>query len=385
MRIGLFSSEFPSKPPFEIDSQHRWGGLGEVVYHLSLALEDLGHEVYVFSSNVDDYMKHREGQLTVIRFSSTETFWNANISLSQLTSPLNYDLDVVHAHGNLPSGVLSAVAYSKIRKEPVIITIHGDVPKDEGTLPRRILNKSYAPVLKKLLSQANRVTTVSSGYLHRSELLEGVKQCVDTIPNGVHFPERSLDQRTSRTDLGLSDNAFYVLYLGSVIDRKNPGLLVEAVSELADPYPHLRAIVAGEGHARKRLHEEVEKNGLANHFEFPGFVSEERKCFYFSAADLFYSVSSDESFGLAQLEAAACSTPSLVSPLPCFTDRVEHGRNGYVVENDVESVISTLATLLDQPEEIEPVGKRARELAESYRWKEIAREYEKIYNSMASE
>ena len=54
MRIGIFTTLFPYKKPFKGVSagteNYIRGGVGEVVYNLSLKLAQLGHEIYVFTT-----------------------------------------------------------------------------------------------------------------------------------------------------------------------------------------------------------------------------------------------------------------------------------------------------------------------------------------------
>jgi glycosyltransferase involved in cell wall biosynthesis len=111
----------------------------------------------------------------------------------------------------------------------------------------------------------------------------------------------------------------YFLYVGSVTERKNLALLVEAYRLLPESY-RLPVLVVGNGKAYKKyVMELLQGYGLSEHFWWLA-VSDNRqlKQFYRQAKGLIYP-SLYEGFGLPVVEAHFCRTPvitSNVSSLP---------------------------------------------------------------------
>ena len=62
--------------------------------------------------------------------------------------------------------------------------------------------------------------------------------------------------------------------------------------------------------------------------EFPGFVSEEEKLQLFRRAWVHVLTSPKEGWGITNLEAAACGTPTVASDSPGLRDSVVDGRDG---------------------------------------------------------
>ncbi|MBK8284626.1 MAG: glycosyltransferase [Ahniella sp.] len=55
-----------------------------------------------------------------------------------------------------------------------------------------------------------------------------------------------------------------------------------------------------------------------------------------------------ETFGLAPLESMSCGAVPIVSNLPCFTEYLSAGENGWVVDYQDTNPVSTLANTLVQ-------------------------------------
>lgn len=152
---------------------------------------------------------------------------------------------------------------------------------------------------------------------------------VHTVPNGIDARRFRFDpaQRSAvRARLGISPHAFVVGGVGRLVPGKRFETLVRAVSVLPDA--HL--LIAGDGPERESLEAVVSALGAADRvhllgecegtaaaggsgggWEVPGVLA---------AMDVFVSTSSEESFGLAVLEALASGLPALYVTCPAVED-----------------------------------------------------------------
>jgi glycosyltransferase involved in cell wall biosynthesis len=79
--------------------------------------------------------------------------------------------------------------------------------------------------------------------------------------------------------------------------------------------------------------------------------------------------SSKEGWGISNLEAAACGTPSVASDAPGLRESVQHGRTGVLVPHgDVGALAEAIDGLLRDHESRERMGRQARTFAEGYTW-----------------
>ena len=96
---------------------------------------------------------------------------------------------------------------------------------------------------------------------------------------------------------------------------------------------------------------------------------------YYSAMDVFCSLSYREGFGLVVIEAAAMGLPGIVTDVPGQVDTIEDGVDGWSVPaQNAEKVITTITHCIDNPEEIRAFGENARIKVENkYEQKELFR------------
>jgi len=84
-----------------------------------------------------------------------------------------------------------------------------------------------------------------------------------------------------------------------------------------------------------------------------------------------------EGWGISNLEAAACGTPTIASDVPGLRDSVVDGRSGFLVPHgDVEILSRRIEELLEDDEKRARMGQGARSFAEGFSWDASARAME---------
>jgi glycosyltransferase involved in cell wall biosynthesis len=132
----------------------------------------------------------------------------------------------------------------------------------------------------------------------------------------AHFfepPERA----AARARLGVADDAFLVVGMGTLVEHRRFEELVEAVSMLRED-PHLQALIAGSDHEdpayADRLAARIRAEGLGERVSLPrASLSDAELMDTYVAADLFVILSERYGWGLAPLEALASGTPVILS------------------------------------------------------------------------
>ncbi len=96
---------------------------------------------------------------------------------------------------------------------------------------------------------------------------------------------------------------------------------------------------------------------------FTGFINNVPK--YYSALDVFASLSYREGFGLVVIEAAAMAVPGIVTDVIGQRDTIEHLKTGYSVPgHDVDHVVKAMNFFINHPEKAEEMGINARRTVE---------------------
>ena len=194
---------------------------------------------------------------------------------------------------------------------------------------------------------------------------------IEIVPNGVDLsvlsplaPEERFLEPT-------------LLYLGRLKRYKRIDLLLKAVASLVERGRPCRLLVAGRGDDRPRLEALSESLGLTQHVEFLGLVSEVEKRELLRRCWINLLTSVKEGWGISNLEAAACGTPTIASDVPGLRDSVVDGRTGYLVPHgDVGILSRRIEELLGDKKKRARLGQCARSFAEGFGWDASARAIE---------
>lgn len=167
------------------------------------------------------------------------------------------------------------------------------------------------------------------------------------------------------------------LYLGRLKRYKGVDLILRAIANLANEGVPARLIVAGRGEYLEALRSLAAELGLSDRVDFVGFVTEEQKRRLFRQVWANVFPSPKEGWGITNLEAAACSTPTIASDSPGLRESVRHEQTGILVPHgDIPALTEALRRLARSAEEVRRLGERAREFALGFSWDRAAQETE---------
>lgn len=126
-----------------------------------------------------------------------------------------------------------------------------------------------------------------------------------------------------------------VVYAGRHISEKRVPALLPALARARERLPELRAEIYGDGPERARVLAEIDRLGLGDVVDAPGFVADERVHEALRTALCLVLPSSREGYGLVVVETAARGTPSVVvaGEDNAATELIEEGVNGVVARS----------------------------------------------------
>jgi glycosyltransferase involved in cell wall biosynthesis len=187
----------------------------------------------------------------------------------------------------------------------------------------------------------DHIIAASPGTADRLRETLGDQASVTVAPNGIDFDAiRSAYAYAVPSDL---------VAVGRLLDHKRIDLLLDVVARLhADGIP-VTCRVIGDGPERETLHGQAEKLGIDHAVDFRHDVAEQKDLYAFvKAAKVFVSVSEREGFGIAVLEALACSIPVVTTSAPdnLAQHLVARSAFGTVCEPSAESVATALKRLV---------------------------------------
>ena len=348
----------------------RYGGPIVAVHGLCKALAARGHDVDVFTTNVDGdgVLDVPVGEpvamdgVNVRYFPSTfpRLYWSPAMRTQLAAAVKTYDVVHIHAVFLWPG----AAAAHAARKAgiPYLISPRGML------VPELIRQKSR--VVKTLwLGLVERRGFAGASGIHFTSQLEwddakrvGLPLPSPFVaPNGIDLEPRPAVSRDDRT----------LVHLGRINWKKGLDRVIAVLPDL----PGVRFVVAGndEEDLTPRLRELAQKCGVADRVEFPGPVYGTAKNELLARAALFVLVSTSENFGNAVLEALAMETPVVLSRGVGLADDVVRAGAGVIGLESIEE-------LLRDAERRAEMGRKGRALVESrFSWPRVAEEMEEAY------
>jgi glycosyltransferase involved in cell wall biosynthesis len=194
---------------------------------------------------------------------------------------------------------------------------------------------------------------------------------ITVIPNGVDLARYRPDPGTDRFAMPT------LLYLGRLKRYKRVDLPIRALARLREAGVAARLVIAGAGDHDGALRALTAELGLEDAVDFRGFVSEEEKLELFRRAWVHVLTSPKEGWGITNLEAAACGTPTVASDSPGLRDSVAHGQTGFLVPHgQVDVLAARLRSLIEDPTLRAQLGANARVFAQRFTWDQAAADTE---------
>ena len=176
-----------------------------------------------------------------------------------------------------------------------------------------------------------------------------------------------------------------IVYVGRLRRYKGIDLVLKAVAQLRAEGLDVRFLVVGQGDDRARLERVAADLALGNRVTFRGFVSEEEKVRLLRSAWVNVYPSPKEGWGITNVEAAACGTPSVASDSPGLRESVLDGQTGLLVTHDrVEAWSGALRRLISDEDLRNSMGTRAVEHSGRFTWEATTGELEDILRMSAS-
>ncbi len=233
--------------------------------------------------------------------------------------------------------------------------------------------------------RAALVTAVSESV--RQQLLDDrlLPDRVITIPNGIDLRPVDEARPLPRAQLGLREGNQVLLFAGRLVQQKGVDVLIQAAASLADLWPRLHLLIAGDGRDRQPLEAMARRKLISERVSFLGRRDDVPQLM--KAADIIVMPSRWEGLPLALLEAMTAGRAIVATNVEGNRDVLVDGESALMVPSENPTALaSAISRLLADPQLRAKLGKAAETRARrDYSAARMATQYGVLYEEMAQQ
>ena len=370
----------------------RYGGPIRTVHALCRALAAQGHDVHVFTTNVDGPGDSPVPLLQTVDLEGVKVTYFPSRRLRRIywSPPMRQALnrqiagfDAVHLHAVYLWPTLAGAQAARARNVPYVMSPRGMLVPELMRRKSRWLKAAWIALVERSnLEHAAAIHATSSVEARHIAGFGWKLPAIVTIPHGVDDPPDFSGESPSKDVADAIAGVAPVLALGRISWEKGLDRLISALP-LA---PAARVVIAGDdadGHAAY-LSSEARRCGVADRVTILArHVAGADKEALFGAARIFAMTSLSENFGLAAFEAMRRGVPVLTTADVGMSEIVREAGAGSVVEPVPEAIAQGLNALLEDAGQSRTMGEKGRALViDQYGWATIARRMAALYSSI---
>lgn len=355
------------------------GGSGIVATELGHELALKGHEIHFITYEVPFRLRLAEPN---IYFHEVEIHPYDLFKYPDYALPLavkmaavaeRHQLDILHVHYAIPHATSAFLAKQILGtiKPRVITTLHGT----DITLVGR--DPAYFKIVKFSIENSCGVTAVSKSLCEQTHQYFNIQHPIEVIPNffiprDEYHGSKPLRSKYVRLDEKL------LIHSSNFRPVKRAEDVIQ-IFALVRKKIKAKLLLLGTGSGLEEVRKKVRELDLETDVYFVGKSRDVDP--YIASADLFLLPSSQESFGLAALEAMAYGVPVIASNVGGLPELIENGKTGFLeTVGSIEAMSEDAIRLLTDQSLYHAISQNAKKIAsEKYSVAKILPLYEAYY------
>ena len=175
--------------------------------------------------------------------------------------------------------------------------------------------------------------------------------------------EHFLDFNTFTVTTPFPDRPPLIGYIGRLSAEKGVQHFVQALPAILKDQPDLQILIGGDGQLKESITTSLEAENITSRVELPGWISHDDLPKYLNQLRLLVLPSYTEGLPNIMLEAMACGTPVLATPVGAIPDVIRDRETGFILkDNTPECIDETVNRVLTS--DLERVSVNGRRLVE---------------------
>ena len=168
-------------------------------------------------------------------------------------------------------------------------------------------------------------------------------------------------------------------YIGRLSGEKGVQHFAQALPAILSNHQDLCVLIGGDGQLKQEIEASLQDGSLADRVDLPGWISHDELPKYLNKLRLLVLPSYTEGLPNIMLEAMACGTPVLATPVGAIPDVIRDGETGFIMEdNSPECIARNVMRALNDPD-LEDVAERGRRFVEGeYTFEKVVEKWKGI-------
>ncbi|CAM3997756.1 MULTISPECIES: N-acetyl-alpha-D-glucosaminyl L-malate synthase BshA [Flavobacterium] len=359
-----------------------FGGSGVVATELGLELARRGHEIHfitysqpvrlaLLSPNVH-YHEVNVPEYPLFHYQPYELALSSKlVDMVKL-----YKIEILHVHYAIPHAYAGYMAQQMLKDEginlPMVTTLHGTDITLVGNHP------FYKPAVTFSINKSDFVTSVSQSLKDDTIKLFNIKNEIEVIPNFIEINKNTKDSgEPCQRSVMAKEGERIITHISNFRKVKRIPDVIKIFYNIQKEIP-AKLMMVGDGPEKEKAEKLCEELGIEDKVIFFGNSNEIDKILCLT--DLFLLPSETESFGLAALEAMACSVPVISSNSGGLSEVNFEGISGYLSDvGNIEEMAQNALRILKDDDTLNKFKENALSVAKQFDIKNILPLYESLY------
>nr|QNO46305.1 D-inositol-3-phosphate glycosyltransferase [Methanosarcinales archaeon ANME-2c ERB4] len=220
-----------------------------------------------------------------------------------------------------------------------------------------ILSKLVEILVKINLTLSNHIIIYSSNLIKEWGL--------EKYKNKIYIAhEHFLDFNMLKVRKKLDERENLVGYIGRLSEEKGVLKFVKTIPEIIKEKDDLKFLIGGEGQLQDKIEKYLSKKKINNKVKLAGWIPHNELPDYLNKLKLVVIPSYTEGLPNLMLEAMACGTPVLATPVGAIPDVIKDGETGFIMKNNSPECIAENVVRALEHSDVEWIVENAMALVE---------------------
>jgi glycosyltransferase involved in cell wall biosynthesis len=370
----------------------RYGGPIFAIHGLCRALVSRGHEIQVFTTNINGREKSGVSVGVPVWLDGVQVRYFSSPFLKRLSwapslkhalSSEIADFDLIHLHSVFLWPTWAAARLARRAQVPYLISPRGMLVKNLIERRSSVVKKAWIRLIERSnLEHASAIHVTSEVEDAELKRFNWKLPQVATIPNGIEELQSKKIAEPSGDVADIASLQPLVLFFGRISWKKGLERLLNAFA--LTPSGTLAVVGNDDEGLVPELQLLAEKLRISDRVRFlPRTVLGDDKEHLFRASRLFVLASYSENFGNAVLEALQRGVPAVVTPEVGAANIVRDAAGGIVTGSKPEQLAGAISELLADSGLAQVMGDAGRRyVIDHFGWSQIAAKMESLYESV---